>query len=471
MLPRGLLKEYSRPLSMLLRGLDASTILLAGWLAYFYRFGEYKLPNTYFIVLVFGTLITTPVLSFFGIYSSVRGRGFLRHILSLVQALCLLAMILACAAFITKTGELFSRAWFMLWMGFSLCILILFRFSLLILLRLMRKAGWNERRVVVIGLGDLGSQLVETVQQALWTGFRIVTLIDNHTQNKPSRICGIPVVQMPSNLSDYIRSQPQDIDEVWLALPLRAEEEVKNILYQLRHQTVAVRLVLDVFGLGLLKHSITQVDRFSMLDLNASPMVGLNRLIKAIEDRVLAAIILILISPLFILIALAVKLSSKGPIFFKQLRHGWDGRVIKVYKFRTMYEHQEEAGRVTQASQNDQRITPLGRFLRRSSLDELPQFINVLQGRMSIVGPRPHALSHNEQYKESINAYMQRHKVKPGITGWAQVNGWRGETETLEKMKKRVECDLYYIENWSPFFDLQIIFLTFLHGFINRNAY
>lgn len=471
MLPRGLLKEYSRPLSMLLRGLDAGTVLLAGWLAYFYRFGEYMLPTAYLVVLVFGTFLTTPVLSFFDIYSSVRGRGFWRHILSLVQALCLLAMLLACSAFITKTGELFSRAWFMLWMGFSLGALILFRFSLLILLRLMRKRGWNERRVVVVGLGDLGSQLVETVQQALWTGFRIVTLFDDQAQGKPERICGIPVVQTPGNLSAYLRSQPQDIDEVWLALPLRAEEEVKKILHELRHDTVAVRLVLDVFGLGLLKHSITQVDRFSMLDLNASPMVGLNRLIKAIEDRVLAAIILILISPLLLLITFAVKLSSKGPVFFKQRRHGWDGRVIKIYKFRTMHVHQEEAGRVTQASHNDQRITPLGRFLRRSSLDELPQFINVLQGRMSIVGPRPHALQHNEYYKDSINAYMQRHKVKPGITGWAQVNGWRGETETLDKMKKRVECDLYYIENWSPLFDLQIIFLTFLRGFINRNAY
>jgi len=471
MLPRGLLKEYSRPLSLLLRGLDACTILLAGCLAYLYRFGDCHLSSAYLLALALGTLLASIVLSFFGLYSSVRGHSFWRHILRLNQALLLFSILLACIGFLTKSGELYSRVWFFLWMLFSLTALLAFRFSLLILLRLMRKRGWNERRVMVIGLGDLGGQLVQTVQQALWTGFRLVAILDEHPEGKPTVISGIPVLKLPANLSDYLHAQPQEIDELWLALPLRAEDEVKKILYQLRHHTLAIRLVLDVFGLGLLKHSITQVDRFSMLDLNASPMVGMNRVIKALEDRVLAVLILILISPLFLLLALAVKLSSKGPIFFKQLRHGWDGRVIKVYKFRTMYEHQEKSGHLTQASAKDQRVTPLGRFLRRTSLDELPQFINVLQGRMSIVGPRPHALQHNEFYKDSINAYMQRHKVKPGITGWAQVNGWRGETETLEKMRKRVEFDLYYIENWSPVFDLQIIFLTLLRGFISRNAY
>ena len=168
---------------------------------------------------------------------------------------------------------------------------------------------------------------------------------------------------------------------------------------------------------------------------------------------------------------MAVKISSPGPIFFKQMRHGWDGKPIKVYKFRTMVVHDEEEGRVSQAGQGDTRITRLGAFLRRTSLDELPQFFNVLQGRMSIVGPRPHALIHNEEYKEQIDAYMLRHKVKPGITGWAQINGWRGETDTLEKMKKRIEYDLYYIEHWSLWFDLKIILLTLLKGFVHKNAY
>ncbi|MDH5184914.1 MAG: exopolysaccharide biosynthesis polyprenyl glycosylphosphotransferase, partial [Gammaproteobacteria bacterium] len=177
------------------------------------------------------------------------------------------------------------------------------------------------------------------------------------------------------------------------------------------------------------------------------------------------------ISPLLLFIAISIKLSSKGPVFFKQMRHGWDGRIIKVYKFRSMKVHQEFDGTVTQAIKRDPRITKIGAFLRRTSLDELPQFYNVLQGRMSIVGPRPHAVAHNEHYKEVVDQYMLRHKVKPGITGWAQVNGWRGETDTVEKMQKRVEFDLFYIENWSFWFDLKIIFLTVFKGFVDKNAY
>jgi len=208
-----------------------------------------------------------------------------------------------------------------------------------------------------------------------------------------------------------------------------------------------------------------------LMNLSTTPMEGFNRYLKAFEDRLLALLILILISPLLLIIAIGVKLSSPGPILFKQLRHGWDGKPIKIYKFRTMFEHSEEGGKVTQAGRQDARVTPFGAFLRRTSLDELPQFFNVLQGRMSIVGPRPHALAHNEEYKDQIDAYMLRHKVKPGITGWAQINGWRGETDTLEKMQKRVEYDLYYIDHWSLWFDLKILLLTLFKGFVGKNAY
>jgi putative colanic acid biosynthesis UDP-glucose lipid carrier transferase len=276
---------------------------------------------------------------------------------------------------------------------------------------------------------------------------------------------------MPKNLSDYLKNSKESIDEIWLALPLSAENRVKKLLFELRHHTISIRFVLDIFGLDLLSHSISDLAGFPMLNLNASPMIGINRMVKALEDRILAFFILIFISPMLLCIAVSVKLTSKGPVLFKQLRHGWDGRIIKVYKFRTMHVHQEIKGQITQATLNDKRITRLGKFLRRTSLDELPQFFNVLQGRMSIVGPRPHAIEHNEFYKDSIKAYMQRHKVKPGITGWAQVNGWRGETDHLGKMEKRVEYDLFYIENWSLGLDLKIIFLTIFQGFFHKNAY
>ncbi len=471
MLPRGLLKEHSQSLTFMIRMVDVLAIVVAGFFAFYNRFGNVSFPLRYSLALAIGAGSAFVLLAFFGIYESIRAQGFWQHLRRLIQAVLTLFIFLAGLAFLTKTGETFSRGWFLLWGGFALVLLVLFRTSLMMLLRFMRQKGWNERRVVIIGAGSLGVQLAEAMQHAVWTGYKIPVIFDDTLQDKQTTIHGIPVQQTPDNLAEYLQQSPHTIDEIWLALPLRAEERVKEILYQLRHHTLAIRLVLDVFGFGLFKHSVTDMDGFPMLNLNASPMVGMNRMIKAIEDRVLASLILILISPVLLLIALSVKLSSPGPIFFRQVRHGWDGRLIEIYKFRTMQLHEEHVGKITQATANDARVTRLGRFLRKTSLDELPQFINVMQGRMSIVGPRPHAIAHNEFYKESIDAYMQRHKVKPGITGWAQVNGWRGETETLDKMQKRVDYDLYYIENWSLWFDLKIIFLTFFHGFMNKNAY
>jgi putative colanic acid biosynthesis UDP-glucose lipid carrier transferase len=469
MLPKGLLKEYSRAISLLTRVMDMVTVLLAGWLAFFLRFDQIDVTKPYLAAIAIGTLFTPLVFSFFNIYASIRSEGFIKHCMTLLQAICVMALMLAGLSFFTKTGPEFSRSWFVYWMGLASILSFLFRCSLLLMLHFMRARGLNERRVVILGAGELGVKFANTVQQALWTGFRIISFMDDHASQKPASIHNIPVMQTPERLSEYLTQR--GVDEIWLALPLRAEARVREILFELRHHTITTRFVLDIFGLDLLNHSITAVAGFPVLNLQSSPMRGINRIIKAVEDRILAIIILILIAPLFMLLALGVKLSSKGPVLFKQRRLGWDGRVINVYKFRTMIEHSEEEGHVTQATATDKRVTAYGRFLRRTSLDELPQFFNVLQGRMSIVGPRPHALAHNEMYKESIHAYMQRHHVKPGITGWAQINGWRGETDTLTKMQKRVEYDLYYINNWSLGFDLKIILLTFLKGFFNRNAY
>lgn len=469
MLPKGLLKEYSRALGMLMRAVDMTTTLLAGLLAYRLKMDNMTLTSAYIIAITLGVAMTPWIFTSLQMYVSVRGKRLVSHFITLLQAVCILGLLLAGLAFLTKSGEIYSRTWFMVWMFFTLCFLVIVRIALLLFLRLMRSHGLNERRVIILGTSELGIKVAEAVQQALWTGFRIVTFMDDCVAGKPAEIKKIPVIPTPQGLSDYLTAH--SIDEIWLALPLKAEPRVKEILYELRNHPITTRYLLDIFSLDLLNHSVTEVAGFPVLNIRSSPMIGLNRLVKAIEDRILALIILVFISPLFLLIALGVKLTSKGPVFFKQYRHGWDGRIIKVYKFRTMYEHQEAPGIVTQAKVDDERITPFGKFLRSTSLDELPQFINVLQGRMSIVGPRPHALAHNELYKDTINIYMQRHRVKPGITGWAQVNGWRGETNTLEKMQKRVEYDLYYINNWSLGFDLKIICLTFFRGFVSRNAY
>ncbi len=258
---------------------------------------------------------------------------------------------------------------------------------------------------------------------------------------------------------------------MWICVPLEMGSIVRSIFYVLRNHTAEVRLIPDFRDMHLLNHRVSEVAGHYAIDLSVTPMNGMARVIKRLEDIVVGGMISILVLPVCIVIAIAIKINSTGPVLFKQYRTGANGKQFKVYKFRSMKLHQEKNGQVTQATKTDPRITSFGAFLRRTSLDELPQFYNVLQGRMSIVGPRPHALAHNEQYKELVESYMRRHKVKPGITGWAQVNGLRGETDTLEKMEKRVEYDLWYIDNWSVWLDLRIILLTVFKGFINKNAY
>lgn len=471
MLPKGLLKEYSRTISFVLRGLDVIAMLAGGLFAYYYRFESFVIWPEYVNALLVGALLTLVVFPFADVYSAMRGQSFWTTIKKLIQAVVMVFVLMAGLAFVTKSGVDYSRAWFACWALSSLTLLIISRLFLIVMLRVMRSHGWNERRVIVIGSGELAERIVKTLNQAAWTGFRITKIFEDEIRNANATLQHIPISETPGDLNEYFNIVDNRVDEIWIALPLRSEERVRSILHELRHHTIHVRYFLDIFGFGLFNHTVTELAGFPTVNLNSTPMVGVNRVVKAIEDRVLATLILLLISPLLLVIALFIKLTSRGPVFFKQLRHGWDGRVIKIYKFRTMVLHQEDEGKVTQAKANDERVTKFGRFLRKTSLDELPQFINVLQGRMSIVGPRPHAISHNEFYKDSIYAYMQRHKVKPGITGWAQVNGWRGETETIDKMQKRVEYDLYYIENWSLGFDFKIIFLTLLQGFLNKNAY
>jgi putative colanic acid biosynthesis UDP-glucose lipid carrier transferase len=254
-------------------------------------------------------------------------------------------------------------------------------------------------------------------------------------------------------------------------MPMKAEARITDILNQCSDTTATVHIIPDFFIFNLLHARWQHVGNMQTLSIFDSPFNGANLATKRIEDIVLSLIILVIIAIPMIIIALVVKLTSKGPAIFKQKRYGLDGKEICIYKFRSMELVNKEVNNVVQATRFDARITPIGAFLRKTSLDELPQFINVLQGNMSIVGPRPHAVQHNEEYRKLIDGYMLRHKAKPGITGWAQINGWRGETDTLEKMEKRIEFDLNYIHRWSLLFDLKIIFITIFKGFVNKNAY
>jgi len=269
-------------------------------------------------------------------------------------------------------------------------------------------------------------------------------------------------------LAPFVRER--GVHEIYVTLPMGSQPRIVELLQQAQGTTASVYFVPDVFGISIIQGRLKDLNGVPVVGICETPFTGTNELVKRLSDLVLASLVLLLIAPLMALIGLGVKLSSPGPVIFSQRRNGLAGEEIVVYKFRSM-RALDDGDIVRQATKDDPRVTPLGTILRRTSLDELPQFINVLQGRMSIVGPRPHAVAHNEQYRQLITAYMVRHKVKPGITGWAQIHGHRGETDTIEKMQARVEYDLEYLRNWSLGLDLQIIARTVKVVFFDRNAY
>lgn len=345
----------------------------------------------------------------------------------------------------------------------SLCV---YRVILRFILRALRSQGINTRSVVIAGAGSLGQQLANNIVAHSSFGLVFGGYYDDSTPKQK-----LVAAQTIGNLEQLVADCKEGgIDRVYIVLPPQAYERRKWLVKQLADSTASVYIVPDVFTYQLLHSRSDTIIGIPTISIYDSPLDGSNAIIKRIEDIVLSTLILIMISPVLLGLALAVKFTSKGPVFFKQNRYGIDGKPIKVWKFRSM-NVMEDGAKVTQATKNDSRFTPIGQFIRKTSLDELPQFINVLQGQMSIVGPRPHAVAHNEEYRKLVDGYMLRHKVKPGITGWAQINGWRGETDTLDKMEKRIEFDLEYIRNWSLFFDLKIVFLTIFKGFVNKNAY
>jgi putative colanic acid biosynthesis UDP-glucose lipid carrier transferase len=326
----------------------------------------------------------------------------------------------------------------------------------------------RTRRAVVVGMGDLGRRLGQRIAETSSLMISVEGYFDDRGPERQAPELAGRCLGRLAEVADYIRRH--DIDLVYVTLPMTKQPRILDLVNRLRDSTASIYFVPDVFIFDLVQARLDDVNGIPVIAIFETPLTGINAVQKAIFDTVVAGLILLVISPLLLAIAIAVKLSSPGPVIFKQRRYGMDGDEIMVYKFRSMTVC-EDGQDIRQASKNDQRVTRLGAFLRRTSLDELPQFINVLQGRMSIVGPRPHAVAHNELYRRQIPGYMWRHKVKPGITGWAQVNGYRGETETLDKMEGRVRHDIDYLRNWSLSLDFYIILRTIWMVLRDRNAY
>ena len=457
---RGLLKEYASLWSGLLQVVDLLVVGVSGVIAGEVYLDPSQVLNQNYVQLITVALLLAILLFHkFGFYSAWRNSSLASEIRTVTVGWSSVMIALSLFFFLTKSGAEFSRVWALLWFGVGLAGLLFVRAVLRLFLRWLRRKGYNLRKVVIVGKDPLMGQLATRLAHAPWMGLAVV--------GREALTSGIDVDGAALNE----RINLLGVDQVWITLPLKDEPLLQSVIAALSLSPVEIRYVPDLFGFRLFSHSVSEVAGLPVINLSSTPMEGFNRVVKEVEDRVLALIILVLILPLLLLLAVGVKLSSPGPVFFRQQRNGWGGKPIYVLKFRSMVVHQEALGTVTQASKQDSRITPFGAFLRRTSLDELPQFWNVLTGEMSIVGPRPHAVAHNDQYKVLVDDYMLRHRVKPGITGWAQVNGYRGETDTLDKMQKRVEYDLYYIEHWSLGLDLKIIFLTVFKGFVNKNAY
>lgn len=388
--------------------------------------------------------------------------------LSLFMRWGLFFAVLLLLGYGTKTSSVFSRKTLFTWLILTPPMLVMAQVMIDILISRMLLSADNVRRVVIAGANNLGQTLAKKIKGTPALGMHVEGFFDDRSEDRLENDSDVPVLGNLKKLPEYIRSFGTEV--IFVAMPMRNIQRVTELLDKLRDTTASIYFVPDIFVFDLIQCRTADVDGIPVIALCETPFQGTQGVVKKFSDYVIASIIVLLTSPLMLAIAIAIKATSRGKVIFKQRRYGLDGREIIVYKFRSMTVS-EDSDTIVQAKQNDERVTRVGAFLRKYSLDELPQFINVLQGRMSVVGPRPHAVAHNEEYRPLIKGYMIRHKVNPGITGLAQVLGYRGETRTVEAMQKRVDYDLEYLRNWSLTMDMRIIIKTISIVFRDKMAY
>ncbi|MBE0363251.1 putative colanic acid biosysnthesis UDP-glucose lipid carrier transferase [Pseudoalteromonas ulvae UL12] len=459
-------KSSSKSNSVLYRIFDISIITFS--LTAAAAFYGVELNRVYLTVLLVVLLAFSYLGEAFDLYRSWRAGKFRHMVLFAWGSLICSFLALLVFAFAFKFSEQLSRVVLTLWFANAFAGIFAWRLMSRLYKVNRRKLGLSMQRVAVIGATESGANVFKEIIAHDELGYECIGFFEDR---QPERLFEDMHLHVAGSINEAVnKARRGEIDVLFIALPFKAEKRIADILSRLGDTTVDVHFVPDFLLSSLIHARIDHVGDIDTLSVFESPFNGARELIKRTEDIIIGGLILLLISPILVAISIAIKATSKGPVFFKQARYGLHGEKIKVWKFRSMTV-MENSDVVTQATKNDSRITPLGGFLRRTSLDELPQFINVILGDMSIVGPRPHAVSHNEEYRQKVEFYMLRHKVKPGITGWAQISGWRGETDTLEKMEKRIEFDLQYIKHWSLWFDLKIIFLTIFKGFTGKNAY
>ena len=445
--------------------LVAGLLYLLAAAKYFY-FGGGLHPDLHVTVALVGAAILQFLASISEFYRSITERTNSKHITKIVLIWLITCALVLLWGFVVGETDKFARSVIGLW--FALTPIVLIAWHLMIRVAVASIRANSASDVVVFGAGEVGEKFAREVRQSPWLGYKIAGFFDDK-RAQGEAVAGMPVL---GSIAEGIElAKKSQWRKAYIALPLKAQDKIEEIIDQLADSAVDIELIPDIFGFELINAKISQVGSLPVIALQASPISGYNAALKRLMDITVSATILAITSPLLLAIALAIKIENpKLPIIFKQRRCGLNGKEVIVWKFRTMTVL-EDGKNVKQATKQDSRITKLGRFLRKSSIDEFPQFFNALGGSLSVVGPRPHPIALNDDFRSQLPTYMRRHLVKPGITGWAQVNGWRGETDTEDKIVKRTQFDLYYIQSWTIFFDVKILFLTIFKGFTNNNAY
>jgi Undecaprenyl-phosphate glucose phosphotransferase len=473
MIKKGFLKSHSNILNIIIRTIDLSIVAVCGVLSYYVSaayetysaLGVQGLPGHYSEVVFLAVVFTAIVFYLFNVYRVWRGSSTLTEIKTVTVAWVMVALLLAGLAFITKSGAAYSRSWMGIWFAAAWISFVGFRVLLRILLNWMRSSGFNKRHIVIVGTGEQAMVVSERLRDSTWFGLEISALFGTDTTLLPSWLKDKELISDSAELRRYVDSGT--IDQVWIALPHSEESTIRKVITALDGSAAQIRYVPDIFEYQLIHHSLSEIAGVPVVNISYSAIDGLNKMIKSVEDYLLATVLLVIVSPLMVLIALGVKLSSPGPVLYRQCRVGWNGQEFTMLKFRSMPVEIEKKSGPIWTNKADKRATPFGAFLRKTSLDELPQLLNVLKGEMSLIGPRPERPMFVQQYKDEVPHYMKKHLVKAGVTGWAQVHGWRGNT----CLHTRIEHDLYYIENWSLLLDIKIFIMTIFRGFINKNAY
>ena len=479
--PRALAEAAVPPLSKrrisplvysgLVRVAELTLVTVLGFAIAYAYVDEYF--RQYAAALVLTGIASSFVFEGLGLYRTGVLAAAHRHLPRLVAGWTATVGVMLAALFFLKVSQDFSRAWIAIWYVAGIVALIAFRSIVTALTRRSIASGSLMRRAVVYGTGEACAGMIHGLNEDPDNDIKIVAVFDERGTDRGGGVIeGYPNLGGIDALMAYCRSNP--VDMLIVALPVSAESRVLGLIKKLWVLPVDIRLAAQASKLRFRPRAYSFAGNVPLIDLVDRPIADWDKVLKWTFDKIVGTLALIALSPVMAAVAVAIKLDSKGPVLFRQKRFGFNNEIIEVYKFRSMYTHMTDANATRLVTKGDPRVTRVGRIIRKTSLDELPQLFNVLIGNLSLVGPRPHALQSKAEdrlYHDVVDGYFARHKVKPGITGWAQINGWRGETDTAEKIQKRVECDIYYIENWSVLLDLYILFRTPFSLLSTDNAY